>query len=82
MIIVDVEIPMLGKKYDFQIDEYAPLTEVKKEIVDMICRKEQCMVKGDVEKLLIWDKETGRCLLEYQTAQEVGLITGSRLLCI
>ena len=42
MIILEVEIPIMGKRYDFQIDEYVPLGEVKKEITDMICRKEQC----------------------------------------
>ena len=82
MIIVDIEVPMLGKKYDFQIDEHVRLGDVKIEIIDMICRKEQYMVKGNMERLLIWNKETGMRLSEKYTAQEVGLVTGSCLLCI
>ena len=54
MIILEVEIPIMGKRYDFQIDEYVPLGEVKKEITDMICRKEQCPLQGNPDRLLVW----------------------------
>lgn len=82
MIIVDVDVPMLGKRYDFQIDENLPLGEVKGEITEMICRKEQCMLKGDAGRLLMWNAQIGKRLMEDKTAWEMGLVTGSRLLLV
>ena len=29
MILVDIDVPVMGKRYDFQIDEHVPLSEVK-----------------------------------------------------
>lgn len=82
MIIVDVEVPMMGKRYDFQIDENVPLCEVKEEITDMICRKEQSVLAGDKNRLLIWDAQSGKRLEEARTAWEEGLVTGSRILLV
>ena len=35
MIIVEIEVPVMGKRYDFQMDEDVSLHEVKKEIVEI-----------------------------------------------
>ncbi|MCI8667679.1 MAG: hypothetical protein HFG82_13610 [Dorea sp.] len=82
MIIIDVEVPLLDKKYDVQIDESIPVYEVKEEITDMICRKEQCVLVGKIERLLIWDMQSGKRLDEKLTAWESGLVTGSRLMLV
>jgi len=82
MIIIDVEVPLLGKRYDVQIDENIPLYEVKEEITEMICRKEQCMIVGETSRLLIWNMQSENRIDEEQTAWESGLVTGSRLLLV
>ncbi len=82
MIIVDIEVPMLGRSFDFQIDENIPLNEVKEEITEMICRKEQCELKGDRGRLLLWDARTGRRLIREYSAEENGLVTGSRIILV
>lgn len=81
MIIVEVEIPIMGKRYDFQIDENVPLYEVKEEIIEMICRKEQCLFEGDVERMLIWTRD-GRRLSQENSAKENGLRTGSQIMVV
>ncbi len=81
MIIVEIEVPMMGKRYDFQIDEMVPLYEVKEEVAEMICRKEQCLVKGDVQRLLIWTR-SGRELSQEYSAQENGLRTGDQIIMV
>lgn len=81
MIIVEIEIPIMGKKYDFQIDENAPIYEVKKEIVEVICRKEQCPLQGDLKKLLVL-QQGGYEIKQENSAQENGLRTGSRLILV
>ncbi len=82
MITVEIEIPMMGKLYDFRIDEEVPLYEVKTEVTEMICQKEQCAVQGDVERLLMWNAQNHTQLMQDQNAQENGLKTGSRILLV
>lgn len=81
MIIVEIEVPIMGKKYDFQIDENVPLYEVKEEVAEMICRKEQCMLRGNLQRMLIWTHE-GKELPQKYCAQENGLRTGSQILLV
>lgn len=82
MIIVDIEVPVMGKRYDFQIDECVPLCEVKEEVVEMICQKEQCRLFGEENRLLMWNAQSGKRLDQAQSAQENGLMTGSRILLV
>lgn len=82
MITVEIEIPMMGKLYDFRIDEEVPLYEVKTEVTEMICQKEQCAVQGDVERFLMWNAQNHTQLMQDQNAQENGLKTGSRILLV
>lgn len=81
MIIVEVEVPIMGKRYDFQIDENVAFYEVKEEIAEMICRKEQCLFKGELDRMLIWGPN-GRQLVQERSSQENGLRTGSRILLV
>ena len=81
MIIVELEVPIMGKKYDFQIDENRPMYEVKSEIAELICRKEQCRVKGDEDRLMFWSPEGKKLALE-QSAGENGLRTGGRIILV
>lgn len=82
MIIVEIEMPMMGKEYDFQIDENTPLCDVKEEIMEMICQKEQCPVQGEAARLTMWNKQSRVQLLEAGTALENRLRTGSRILLV
>ncbi len=81
-MIVEIEVPMLGKRYDFQMEDGVPLYEIREEIADLICRKEQCGMTGNEKDLLLWNKENGKPLRMDQTAGENGLETGSRILLL
>ncbi len=80
MIIINVEIPIMGKDYDFQIDENVPLYEAQEEIAEMICRRQQCRMNGQEHRLILWDKKRNLMLRREGTALENGLETGSELL--
>lgn len=80
MIIINVTVPMMGREYDFQVDENVSVSEICREIVEMICRNEQCSMAGDADGVLMWEKRTMRMLRQDQTAGENGLMTGSRVL--
>ncbi len=80
MIIVNVEIPIMGQNYDFQLDENVPLFEIQEEITEMICRREQCRLDGMEHRFLLWDKKRGLILRREESARDNGLETGSELL--
>ena len=82
MIIVEIKVPALDKTYDFQLEENVPLGELRKEIGEIICRKEQLSLKGDVNDLLIWNANGKRQLLLEKTAYENGLRTGDCILLV
>lgn len=82
MITVEIEVPVIGKQYDFRIDEDALLFRVREEIVGMICQKEQCCLSGSLNRLVMWNAESKRKLEPTKSVQENGLLAGSRLLLI
>ena len=81
MIILEVEVPILGKKYDFQIDEETPLGEVKEEITELICRKEQCTLNGETGRLLLYLPD-GKRLNQALSARECALFTGDSVILV
>lgn len=82
MIIVEIKVPALDKTYDFQLEENVPLKDVRREIGEIICRKEQLSLEGDVGDLLMWDAKGKRQLALEETAYENGLKTGDFILLV
>lgn len=82
MILVDIEVPVMGQTYDFQVDEYITLGAVIVEMKDMICTKEQCLSIGSEEELTLWDMERRVRLPLNRTAKECGLLTGAHLILV
>lgn len=81
MIIVEIDVPVMGKKYDFQIDEDVPFVRVKKEVVEMICKKEKCSLFGNPSRLMFWTLE-GKEIDLSKSPREHGFQTGSQLLLV
>lgn len=82
MIIVEIKVPALDKTYDFQLEENVPLKDVGREIGEIICRKEQLSLEGDVNNLLMWNAKEKRQLELDKTAYENGLRTGDCILLV
>ena len=82
MIIVTVEIPIMDTCYDFQIDEDIPVRFVRDEIMDLVCRRNQCGSEGNKESAMIWDKRRRTIVGLDRTAYENGLETGSELVLV
>lgn len=82
MIMVDVYVPSVDREYDFEIDEHAPVYMVTEEITAMVCQKEQCVLTGDVRKLLLCDRQTQRILSSRRSLSECGIKTGNKLLLV
>ena len=80
VIIVNVDVPMLGKNMDFQIDENATIAEIREALLDTISQSEQIRVIGRRNEVLIWERGSARLLDINQTGYEAGLVSGSVLL--
>ena len=82
MILVDVEVPVMGQTYDFQVDEDALVRSVASELKDMICLQRQCSSVGPEDQLTLWDANRMLRLPPEQTIGSCGIRTGMRLLLV
>ena len=55
MIIVDVNVFILDKFYDFELNEDAKVKEVIEEIVHMVEQKEKTAFTGDIKDMILVD---------------------------
>ncbi len=78
MIIVNVEIPMLGKNMDFRIDELTTVAEIKAAIAETIHQSGEARIVQNRNAYFLWDKN-GRLLDVNKTGVENGLASGSSL---
>ena len=79
MIIVDVEVPSIERKYQFSLEEQVPVETV---IAEVICQKEQCSLKGDAGDLFLCSKESRRILDRRATLAQQGILNADRLLLV
>lgn len=82
MIMVEIFIPLLDKRYDFQLDEHTQILFLLEDISEMICQKEQCEMKGDWRELLLCQRATGRKLPPESTLAECGIKIGDSLMLV
>ncbi len=82
MILVDVEVPVMGKTYDVQIDETVPVKEIAGQIRDMICWLEQCGILGGQEKSDFMGCPKTALPDGRHTAKEYEITTGTRLMLV
>lgn len=82
MIIVDIFVPALDRTYDFKLAETEFLYVLAEEIAEMISRKEQNYIKGEVKKAILCEQNTMRILPPDKTLKELGIHTGDRLIFV
>ena len=49
MVIIDVVVPSIGRKYNFSLDEEISVALLTEEIAEAICQKENCILDGEKE---------------------------------
>jgi len=80
MIIISVEVPVLDKKFDVRINENIQLVTIRNELLDLICREEQCQIEGDSNRFLLYDVRAKKVLNLSLSAYENNLKTGQSLI--
>ncbi|WP_167955902.1 hypothetical protein [Anaerosporobacter faecicola] len=82
MLQVDLYVPSLNKKYNFNLNETALVGTIIEELTEMICQKEQCTLFGEVGELMLVCIERQEVLQKQETLEQYGIITGNRLMLV
>ena len=59
MLQVDIEVPVMGRTYEFLIDENLTVETVTERVASAKCIKEQGMESGNEINFMLRDKERG-----------------------
>ena len=79
MIIVDVNVFILDKFYDFELNEDAKVKEVIEEIVHMVEQKEKTAFTGDIKDMILVDNSRKDILNPDYTLAQQGIDSGWNL---
>lgn len=82
MIMVEVQIPALGRRYDFELEETVQVKILLDEMIEVICQKEQLDHVPDKEGLGLYRQEGGVRLNGDGTLQQNGVCGGQRLILV
>lgn len=82
MIIVDVVVPSLERKYQFSLEEQVPVETLIAELAEIICQKEQCTLIGETGELCLCSGEQKRILNRQATLSQQGVVNADWLLLI
>ncbi len=82
MIIVDIEVPSVGRKYNFSLDEQISIHTLIQEINEVICQKESCYLDNKKSELCLCDVDNGRLMNENLSLSQYNIRNGSHLLLV
>ena len=82
MVLVDLELPALGRLYQFKLNETVPIDQLKEEIVEMICQKEQSRFIGEPEQLMLCSKMQETVLNPKKTLSELQIKEADKLILV
>ena len=51
MILIQIEVPSLVRKYQFNLDESVQVGTIIAEVVEVISQREQCRLMGEVSEI-------------------------------
>ena len=81
-IYVEIEVPVLGKVYDFKLESKETIGALLEEILIAISQKEQCPFGNQKETFILSFPEQNKLLHPQKQLKDYKIITGSRLLLV
>ena len=82
MINVDVYVPALDRTYNFNLDGEARISHLIGEISELICKKEQSVLDGAVEQLVMGSIERKINFNAKQSLQDYSVNNGDTLILV
>lgn len=82
MIMVDLEIPTLGERYQVQLDEQISVKMLIAELAELLSQKEQNHWQGKTEELQLCSKELKCMLNQTDSLEKQGVINTNSLILV
>lgn len=82
MILVELAVPALGQRYDFDLDENVRICALLPEMVEIISQKEHCSFGCPAEEMSIYSVTRQLRLAPDATVRQNGIINGEKLILI
>ena len=82
MIIVDISIQTLDKRYDFKLDETVTISKLIDDICEMITQKEKCLPTSRNDNIILCRSLTGEILPHNLDLRSCGVVSGESLTLI
>ena len=83
MILVDIYVPAIDQTMDFELDEYASISNLLEEIGEMIIQTAKGEIrKEDVYKMMLCSYDLQSVLENNKTLEEYNIRNGSRLFIV
>lgn len=82
MILVEVSVPALGRHYDFELEETAPLDLVTREMVEVIGQKEHLQPFEQAQPFALYSQDAACLLNSTGSLQQNGVKNGQKLILL
>ncbi len=82
MILVEVMVPSLGRRYDFELEESVTVDLLIREMVTVICQKEHCQCFAGEQGISLYSAAGQYRLVPQATPQQNGIRNGQRLILV
>jgi len=82
MLLLEVRVPALCGRYDFELEETAPVEVLIQEIVAVVCQKERCQCFEGPQGLRLYSQELERQLLPGEVLGTTGVRNGQSLILL
>lgn len=82
MLMVDIDVLSIGRKYNFTLEEQVPVSVIISEICEVICQKENCSLGNPENTLTLSSLENGVMMSPELTLSEYGVRNGHTLILV
>lgn len=82
MIMVEVQVPAVGRRYDFELEESVPVELLISEMAEVFCQKEHLQMGHAAGTLNLYRKSTSTRLNRSGTLQQNGICGGQQLILV
>lgn len=82
MILVDISVPLMGRTYDFKVNEEAEIVVLIAELSEIICQHERWPRPSGENGMFLCDAQSGQIFPEDGTLASLGVTSGHQLMLI
>lgn len=82
MILVDLYVPSLSNSYECRIDETVPIANVIENVTELICQKEHCEFKGNIDNLCLYTYRLEAGMSKSSSLNDNGIKDGEKLILV